>query len=86
MVEPAICAATAGRWPLKPMPAVGRSVAVARASAERRGGPLDGRAGRPSGDGTRLNYQVFKVTIKTDGCSERRTVRTKQLNGNLMSS
>jgi integrase/recombinase XerD len=31
--------------------AVGRSVAVARASAERRGGPLPGRAGGPSGDG-----------------------------------
>jgi len=46
LVETAICAAAPGRWPLKPMPAVGRSVAVARASAERRGGPLAGRAGR----------------------------------------
>jgi hypothetical protein len=43
--ETAICAATLGRWPLKPMPPVGRSVAVARASTERRGGPLSGRAG-----------------------------------------
>jgi integrase/recombinase XerD len=45
-VEPTICVAPLGRWPLKPMPAVGRPVAVARASAERRGGPLAGRAGR----------------------------------------
>jgi hypothetical protein len=42
-VEAAICAATPGWWPLKPMPPVGRSVAVVRASAGRRGGPLDGR-------------------------------------------
>ena len=34
-----------------PMPEVGRSVAVSRASAERRGGPLAGRAGRRSGGG-----------------------------------
>jgi hypothetical protein len=37
------CRTCAGRQSIEP---IGRSVAVARASAERRGGPLAGRAGR----------------------------------------